>query len=54
MIDDIAAAAGGTVIRTAVGEANVAEAMLKHNCIIGGEGNGGYRFAVGPVRDSLV
>ena len=55
MIDDIAAAAGGTVIRTAVGEANVAEAMLKHNCIIGGEGNGGViDLRVGPVRDSLV
>ena len=55
MIDDIAAAAGGLVIRTAVGEANVAEAMVKHNCIIGGEGNGGIiDLRVGPVRDSLV
>jgi phosphomannomutase len=55
MIDDIAAAAGGSVIRTAVGEANVAEAMVKHQCIIGGEGNGGIiDLRVGPVRDSLV
>lgn len=55
MIDDIAAAAGGTVIRTAVGEANVAEAMVKHNCIIGGEGNGGIiDLRIGPIRDSLV
>ena len=55
MIDDIANKAGGQVIRTAVGEANVAAAMLKHNCIIGGEGNGGViDLRVGPVRDSLV
>lgn len=55
MIDDIAAAAGSTVIRTPVGEANVAEAMVQHNCIIGGEGNGGViDLRVGPIRDSLV
>jgi len=55
MIDDIAEKAGGQVIRTAVGEANVAEAMIKNNCIIGGEGNGGViDLRTGPVRDSLV
>jgi len=55
MIDDIAQKAGGQVIRTAVGEANVAAAMLEHNCIIGGEGNGGViDLRVGPIRDSLV
>jgi phosphomannomutase len=55
MIDDIAAKAGGQVIRTAVGEANVAAAMLEHDCIIGGEGNGGViDLRVSPVRDSLV
>jgi phosphomannomutase len=55
MLDDIAKEAGGQVIRTAVGEANVAQAMLKHNCIIGGEGNGGViDLRVGPIRDSLV
>jgi phosphomannomutase len=55
MLDDIAEEAGGQVIRTAVGEANVAAAMLKHNCIIGGEGNGGViDLRVGPIRDSLV
>jgi phosphomannomutase len=55
MLDDIAKEAGGQVIRTAVGEANVAAAMLKHNCIIGGEGNGGViDLRVGPIRDSLV
>jgi phosphomannomutase len=55
MLDDIAKEAGGHVIRTAVGEANVAQAMLEHNCIIGGEGNGGViDLRVGPIRDSLV
>jgi phosphomannomutase len=55
MLDDIAEKAGGQVIRTAVGEANVAAAMLKHNCIIGGEGNGGViDLRVGTTRDSLV
>jgi phosphomannomutase len=55
MIDDIAQKAGGQVIRTPVGEANVANTMLEHNCIIGGEGNGGViDLRVGPVRDSLV
>lgn len=55
MIDDIAAAAGGDVIRTPVGEANVAAAMVENNCIIGGEGNGGIiDLRVVAVRDSLV
>jgi phosphomannomutase len=55
MIDDVAEAAGGTVLRTPVGEANVAQAMIKHKCVIGGEGNGGViDLRVGPVRDSLV
>ena len=55
MLDDIAKAAGGHVIRTPVGEANVASAMLQNNCIIGGEGNGGViDLRIGPIRDSLV
>lgn len=55
MIDDIAQKAGCQVIRTPVGEANVAAAMIEHNCVIGGEGNGGIiDLRVGPIRDSLV
>ncbi len=55
MIDDIAEAAGCEVIRTAVGEANVADAMVANDCVIGGEGNGGViDLRVGPVRDSCV
>ena len=55
MIDDIVAKFGGRVVRTPVGEANVVQAMLKENSIIGGEGNGGVidpRIVAG--RDSLV
>ena len=55
MIDDIAAVYGCQVIRTPVGEANVASAMIENNCVIGGEGNGGViDLRVGPIRDSLV
>jgi len=55
MIDDIASAAGSSVIRTAVGEANVVDAMIKNSCIIGGEGNGGViDLRVAPIRDSLL
>jgi phosphomannomutase len=55
MIDDVAEKSGSRVIRTPVGEANVAKACLEHNCIIGGEGNGGViDLRVGPIRDSLV
>jgi phosphomannomutase len=57
MIDDLALAAGGgaRVHRTAVGEANVASAVLEQRCVIGGEGNGGV---IDPrvvlVRDSFT
>jgi phosphomannomutase len=55
MIDDIAKTYGAVVFRTAVGEANVAGAMLENKCVIGGEGNGGViDMRVGPVRDGLV
>ncbi|MCK4293027.1 MAG: phosphoglucosamine mutase [Planctomycetes bacterium] len=55
MIDDVAEKAGCQVIRTPVGEANVAAAMLEYDCVIGGEGNGGViDLRVGPIRDSLV
>lgn len=55
MIDDVAKASGGCVIRTPVGEANVVSAMLENGCVIGGEGNGGVvDLRVGPIRDSLV
>jgi phosphomannomutase len=57
MLDDIAAGAisPSRVIRTAVGEANVMQTILRENAVIGGEGNGGVidpRIVGG--RDSLV
>jgi phosphomannomutase len=55
MIDDIAAACGGRVLRTPVGEAYVVQAMLKESAVIGGEGNGGVIDPrIVPGRDSLV
>lgn len=55
MIDDIADDAGVTVFRSPTGEANVVECMEKHNCIFGGEGNGGVIDPrVVSVRDSLT
>ncbi len=55
MIDDIAAAAGCEVVRTPTGEANVVEAMLAEDCILGGEGGGGViEPRVALVRNSLV
>ena len=59
MIDDVASRYGARVVRTAVGEANVVEAMKKlkregKNVILGGEGNGGVIWPeVTYVRDSL-
>ena len=55
MLDDVAAEYGGKVIRTPVGEANVVQAILANDAVIGGEGNGGVidpRIVNG--RDSLV
>lgn len=55
MLDDVAAASGGRVLRTPVGEANVVDAMLKNHSMIGGEGNGGVIDPrIVPGRDSLV
>ena len=53
--EDVARAAGCEVIRTSVGEVNVAERMEETNAIIGGEGNGGVmdpRIHYG--RDAIV
>jgi len=55
MMDAVAAEAGVVLHRTPVGEVNVAEAIAKNGCVIGGEGNGGVIDPrVVPVRDSLV
>lgn len=56
MIDDVAASfPGSTVLRTAVGEANVATALCEAEGLLGGEGNGGVIVPrVTWVRDSLA
>ena len=54
LVDVVAGRLGATVVRTPVGEANVAQAVLDNGCVIGGEGNGGVidpRITL--VRDSL-
>jgi phosphomannomutase len=54
MIEDVAAGYGARVVRTAVGEANVVEAMKREKAIFGGEGNGGVIWPrVTYIRDSL-
>src|SRR6202165_4032028 len=45
IVDDIAREAGSKVIRTPVGEVNVATRMRAENAPIGGEGNGGGIFS---------
>lgn len=54
MLEDVAAGHKGRVVRTAVGEANVTDAMKREKCVLGGEGNGGVIWPrVTFVRDSL-
>ncbi|HEV2972121.1 MAG TPA: phosphoglucosamine mutase [Pirellulales bacterium] len=55
MSADLAAKYGVPFYRSAVGEANVVDLMLRHSAILGGEGNGGVIDPrVGLVRDSFV
>ena len=55
MTQDLAERAGVPFFRSAVGEANVVDAMLAKGAIFGGEGNGGpIHPRVGLVRDSFV
>ncbi len=55
MAQDVAEKYHVPFFRAAVGEANVVDAMLKHEALLGGEGNGGVIDPrVGLVRDSFV
>ncbi len=55
MSQDLAERYGVPLVRSAVGEANVVDAMLEHDAVFGGEGNGGpIDPRVGLVRDSFV
>jgi phosphomannomutase len=54
-VDDIAAEYGAEVVRTPVGEINVAKRMKEVNAIIGGEGSGGVIVPEAHFgRDALV
>jgi phosphomannomutase len=54
-VEDIAARYDATVLRTPVGEINVAQAMLRSGAVIGGEGSGGVILpSVHPGRDAMV
>ena len=55
MTEDLARKYGVPFFRSAVGEANVVDEMLKRDAVLGGEGNGGVIDPrVGLVRDSFV
>ncbi|MHC4178310.1 MAG: phosphohexomutase domain-containing protein, partial [Planctomycetota bacterium] len=55
MSQDLADRYGVPFYRSAVGEANVVDAMLENDAVFGGEGNGGpIDPRVGMVRDSFV
>jgi phosphomannomutase len=55
LINDVATRFGVNVFRTKIGEANVMEGMERHNCAVGGEGNGGLIYpAVSRARDGLA
>ena len=55
MTQRVAERHGATLVRTAVGEANVVEAMIARQAAFGGEGNGGpIDPRVGYIRDSFV
>ena len=55
MAEDISNRYDVPFVRARIGEANVVEAMLTHNAVLGGEGNGGVIDPrVGYVRDSFV
>ena len=55
MSHDLAEKYGVPFFRSKVGEANVADVMMKNDAVFGGEGNGGpIEPKVGYVRDSFV
>jgi phosphomannomutase len=55
IVDHVATEFECPVIRTRIGEVNVAEAMIAHGAVIGGEGNGGVMVPeVHPCRDSFI
>jgi len=55
VVEDAAEACGATVVRSPVGEAHVARAIIAHKAAVGGEGNGGVMYpALHVGRDAPV
>jgi len=55
VVEDAAKEFGATVVRAAVGEANVAKKIIELKAVIGGEGNGGVMYpALHVGRDAPV
>ena len=55
VVEDAAKEFGATVVRAAVGEANVARKIIELNAVVGGEGNGGVMYpALHVGRDAPV
>ena len=55
LVDWVAERHGVEVIRTPVGEANVVEAILGHDAVVGGESSGGLIFPdIHTCRDSFI
>ena len=55
VVEDVATAMGGRIVRSAVGEINVARRMQEENAVVGGEGNGGVILpALHLTRDAPV
>ena len=55
VVEDVATARGGTLVRAPVGEINVASKMMEVDAVVGGEGNGGVILpALHHTRDAPV
>ncbi len=55
VVEDVATAMGGRIVRSAVGEINVARRMQEEDAVVGGEGNGGVILpALHLTRDAPV
>jgi phosphomannomutase len=55
VLDAVAGSFGCPIYRSKIGEANVAEEMVRRQAVIGGEGNGGVMYPrINFARDSLV
>lgn len=55
LVDEVAAARGGRVVRVRVGQTYIAEGVHVHGAVLGGEGSGGIMFpSLGLAHDSIA